>query len=1191
VVAERRFAPIIALVFVGLAILLARLFQVQILEHETWAREAQNLVRSGKSVPYHRGRILDREGRVLVKDEDIYQIEFSYRDFRRGHPLGEIAHARSSLEMRAVPLAEALANMEAWACELVEISPRALDDFRRGAGLRTPTFAWPPVAGSDAKAAIEREALASRASDLRYYAGELLHATSAERGDMHKAEKVLGSEASFVALLANVRKTTRDALMNALQSELAAAREHLAFLADLIDRELEPNETNASRSDASGSGRESSASPRETSAGRRDTSASGRESNTNRPRDARSNASHAAADRPPRPEALGELVALLEKNRRRAEDAVADELFLEAAGFDAGRLSSAALTELVDISWIASAMRWDRARTLDWARSRRADWLHELVDDVVPRILMQAAEQRSERGRAGQLLTEIAKLYLPTKDDRRRATEDSRAWTELDELCVFSDIDALFRAPRGAPDERVPDVVLPFQDRDVRAAWRETRESDDPWIVLGAVSELLLDPPSSDDAPRAADPFLPDDFIPPRNASEAAARWRKISENHLHPESDAASSELAWLVLAMERRFASACDRVLRARALDRDGYRPLAFAEDRIAAAREQDKFIQRDRENRPMLFPGTPSYDLVHLLARYADRYRGFDVREATRRVPVAFDSSGRPFARLLVGSVRRPSLSQLFAQAGDLRRLRNLRSKLVRSDDDESELYDINARLYRRDEITGGSGVEAYFDRELRGKYGYREIEGLEQRAEGAAAGLSEPPIDGQDVTLTIDFDLQCAAQNAIEHPDMPRDGLADALWFENPIGAIVLVTPDGEILAAASSPLEHGLPPTPGRDEERTHVRERTLERPTFNPPGSVFKPFVAAYALDRMHFDPHTHFVCGLIGDGKYGYREMHCHGGHGSCDMSIALADSCNAYFAQLGERFKPDELIEMAHMFGFGEPTGILRFSGDDRRGILEHASLRDEDKLAARLAETSHRLRFACGLGFIEATPMQVARATAGLLTGKLPELRIDRRIGDAPTPHAARDLGLSPATQAYIRDALVATITHEKGGTAYDKGLDRASLGFSFACKTGTADTQPFKKTPELTPADRFALEQGKMRKHAWIAGWFPVDDPKAVLVVYLHDVSETASHTAVYVASQFLRSAAVKKFLEGTRANDGASPKSATTDAASTATNANAPRASSSTSATNVSPAPASAIPAPANAKTPNKDAQR
>jgi hypothetical protein len=64
----------------------------------------------------------------------------------------------------------------------------------------------------------------------------------------------------------------------------------------------------------------------------------------------------------------------------------------------------------------------------------------------------------------------------------------------------------------------------------------------------------------------------------------------------------------------------------------------------------------------------------------------------------------------------------------------------------------------------------------------------------------------------------------------------------------------------------------------------------------------------------------------------------------------------------------------------------------------------------------------------------------------------------------------------------------------------------------------------------------MQSGKMRKHTWVAGWFPVEDPKAVLVVYLHDVSETASHTAVYVAAQFLRQPAVRAFALGTQQTD-------------------------------------------------------
>src|SRR4029079_3624364 len=60
VVAQRRFGPLIVTVFVALFVLVARLFQVQIVEGRTWSREADNLVRSRQSLPGERGKILDR---------------------------------------------------------------------------------------------------------------------------------------------------------------------------------------------------------------------------------------------------------------------------------------------------------------------------------------------------------------------------------------------------------------------------------------------------------------------------------------------------------------------------------------------------------------------------------------------------------------------------------------------------------------------------------------------------------------------------------------------------------------------------------------------------------------------------------------------------------------------------------------------------------------------------------------------------------------------------------------------------------------------------------------------------------------------------------------------------------------------------------------------------------------------------
>src|SRR5262249_46376601 len=147
----------------------------------------------------------------------------------------------------------------------------------------------------------------------------------------------------------------------------------------------------------------------------------------------------------------------------------------------------------------------------------------------------------------------------------------------------------------------------------------------------------------------------------------------------------------------------------------------PLAFASGRIDDAVQQERSIQKDQQSRGVRLADAPPYELVHALERDPERYRGFVVREETRRVyaPLGPDLDGA--ARLLVGSVRKPSLKELFAQLRDQRRYDVLRYQLARNDDEQSELADLAARLFRADEWTGGSGIEDYFDPELRGRFG--------------------------------------------------------------------------------------------------------------------------------------------------------------------------------------------------------------------------------------------------------------------------------------------------------------------------------------------------------------------------------------------------------------------------------------------------------------------------------------
>jgi len=1039
VVAERRFGPLIVLVFLVLAGFVARLFQVQVLEHEVWAGEAASLVKSSQLLASRRGRILDREGRVFVEDEAVWRVDFVYRNFRRENPLGIVAHARSTLEMRCVPLEEALSNLVPWGLELARLSLADLEALGRTGAL-----------SSARREEASPEAMAlhrSRASDLRYYLHALLDVTPAERRRLRKAGGEPAGARPLVESLAEIRGTSGEVLLESLAAELGREHELLASLEGL----LPPAETKAS------------------------------------------------------------LVSRMEAARARFEDAAADALFEEATGFPPGRISTASLTRAFDLRWLGDTLRWDAGRLEAWRASRRAAFQAELEEYVAPRLLVRAGLDDPQRC-AERLLDGLASVYAPA--------ESSGSWRDLDDLSVLEGLSALFELPRSPDLTVLRRPAIPLLDQDLR---RVVAVEGDPWLVVGTLAEMV--------GARLEGPK------PAASAREWAERFSAIADKDPHLEGGGARAALLAILSALENRFLGASDAGFEAclaagatsstsppapvASSGDGGAAPLPLARECIDRARQKEKFLLRDLSSRPVPFAADASYPLVHLLERHADKYGGFEARASTRRKVQVRGEDGVPLARGLIGGVRGPSLRDLLAREEDRR-----------SEDGEEESDDEPPQAPTSDDRRGSHGVEALFDADLRGKNGWLETTGL---GEEASATSIRAAVHGRDVVLTLDRDLQLAAQETLAHPQVPRDANADTVWLAHPVGAIVLITPDGEVLAAASEPTVDGLPPAPGRDLERTHARERTLTRPVFNPPGSVLKPFVAAYAIDRIGLDPREQFPCGPLDDGGWGYEDrygrMHCHrGGHGQSDLAQALSGSCNAAFAQIGERCSGEQLLEMAEIFGFGRPTGIrdvVLADGSRRRGLREEAEWRYLPKLPKDLKSPVNRMRFANGLSLIEATPMQVARATAGLLTGKLPGIRIARSVADEAVLASSTDLPISSRARQIVLDALRGVVD-EPGGTAHGKGLDRGSLGFAFVCKTGSADTW------DISPAEGGTNErkdgQKKMRKQTWIAGWFPEESPRAILVVMLHDVLEVSSYSSVYIAGQFLRSEAVKRFLE-------------------------------------------------------------
>ncbi len=136
-----------------LVVLVGRLWQLQILQHETWLREARNSRLERDTIPFRRGKILDRQGKVLAMDKPAYDLYFRYRDFRRGHVAGQLHEALALMGVSSGGSAQALAHGEElgeilfrWIPQdLAALNLRQRNDFlfyvRRACQLGTSTYA------------------------------------------------------------------------------------------------------------------------------------------------------------------------------------------------------------------------------------------------------------------------------------------------------------------------------------------------------------------------------------------------------------------------------------------------------------------------------------------------------------------------------------------------------------------------------------------------------------------------------------------------------------------------------------------------------------------------------------------------------------------------------------------------------------------------------------------------------------------------------------------------------------------------------------------------------------------------------------------------------------------------------------------------------------------------------------------
>lgn len=276
------------------------------------------------------------------------------------------------------------------------------------------------------------------------------------------------------------------------------------------------------------------------------------------------------------------------------------------------------------------------------------------------------------------------------------------------------------------------------------------------------------------------------------------------------------------------------------------------------------------------------------------------------------------------------------------------------------------------YSLDSSVGVSGVESAFEEWLHGQDGTRVIH-YNELGEITESYYDPEPVSGKDIYLTIDIDLQIAAEEGLEENVSSIDS-ADA-------GAIAVLDPNsGAVLAMASYPT-YDL----SRFDSVSYVE--SLSKDENNPwlnralqgvyaPGSTYKLGMALAGLESGNLTADTVYECNHV----YPYHHKPtCLGNHGETGVVSAIRDSCNVFFYYLGEAMGIETATDYTKRLGLGADTGIEL---SEREGIVAGPAYRETNGLSTwRVGDT---LSASIGQSDHGYTPLQLAVYLSSIVNG---------------------------------------------------------------------------------------------------------------------------------------------------------------------------------------------------------------
>ncbi|WP_373496521.1 penicillin-binding protein 2 [Aquiflexum sp.] len=419
--------------------------------------------------------------------------------------------------------------------------------------------------------------------------------------------------------------------------------------------------------------------------------------------------------------------------------------------------------------------------------------------------------------------------------------------------------------------------------------------------------------------------------------------------------------------------------------------------------------------------------------------------------------------------------------------------------------------SARYYRQGDYVGLSGIEGFYENELRGvkgvKYKMVNVRGVDKGA-FKSGELDTASVAGNNLTSTIDLDLQ----------------LYGELLMEGKRGSVVAIEPKtGEVLAMISAPTYDPNILTGAKFGTNYMVLNRDESKPLFNrpimamyPPGSIFKVVQSLVGLQMGVLTPNTTFGCNRS--------LVACHNHPNPVNLFGAIRNSCNPYYHQAyraminrevsGNTFKDTEIglnewREYVLKFGLGGPLGIdLR---NEKGGSIPSSKLYDKIYGEGRW-KYSTIYSLSIGQGEMLVTPLQMANLAAIFANkGYYYPPHLIKAVNGDPTKiplefQVKHEVGVDAHHFDLVQDAMAEAI--------YGTAARAAIKDIAIAGKTGTAQNP-----------------QGE--DHSVFIAFAPKEDPKIAIAVYVENAGwggRAAASTASLMIEKYIRGEITRPALE-------------------------------------------------------------